>query len=674
MRRFVHKHALLLLLSLITGALSILIFPYLQPYTIEFFKESRAENNWVVSFRDLNKDGKSEKLIFISDSLGFSSLIIYEGVVVHGQWRFKGKFPKGAFYSYGDYDKNGKEETYIFTICNDSLFLNAIESYTSQVIIKNKAIRKLHLINGISDILLNPALLTDLNFDNVDELLFTISTGYNYKDRVMCAYFVDKDSMIKTGKSASCISFPYNILKEDSNLIIAGMIREPGNTELSYPYTDQLAWFMAWDENLNYLFEPIEIGEYPALIFVKPFVKNDKLYFAGLYDYMGVHDSSKIFIANRQGDIIKQKALPYLKSKTAFLPNDTEDELTIIDSDGNIITFDNNLNRKGKIQGEKIYYYDLFREDITGDGIPDKIFFSDNFSRCVFFDPVSLKMIPVDISLQGEHLNVSKYSIDGEKYINFHLNGKNLLYHFSDNLLYKFRYLIPFVLIVVFLLLVFSVKAVFNYYLNKKMSRQNQISKLQLLNVKSRLDSHFTFNMIDCIGNSFRKNDFETADKLFIRYARLLQQSVQLSGEIAIPLEQELGYIENYLTLEKIRSNNMFDFNIHNSVKSQIDMPKFMLFTFVENAVKHGVLPLKDRKGHISVEIRQKNKIYEVEITDNGTGMDYKNKNLPGTGNGLKIIDQLIKLFKTEYGLIINYIISNNEPGTIITITMRYGN
>jgi hypothetical protein len=645
----------------------------LQIFDIEFYKETKTERNWVVTFNDLNNDGRSEKLIFISDSLGFSSLLVYDGAVVHGQWRLKGEFSKGVFYSCGDYDKNGIEEICVFTTSNDSLYLNVIESYTSKVVIKDRPIRKLHLINGIFDILMNPAVFIDLNSDNDDELLFTISTGYNYRDRVLCAFFIEKDSLVETDQSASCVSYPYTILKKDSSVIISGMVRESGNTSLSYAFTDRLAWFMAWDENLDYLFKPVEIGEYPALIFVKPFVKDDELYFAGLYDYMGVHDSSKIFIVNRQGDIIKQKALSYLKGKTAFLPNDTKEELTIIDSDGNITVFDKSLNKKSTAKCDKVYYYNLFREDITGDGVPDKIFNSNDFNSCVFFDPVSLSMIPIDISSGSEPVYVSMYIEAGERYISFYSPGKNLLYSFSENIIYRFRYLIPLLLIVIFLTLVFGVKAIFNYYLNKKISRQNQIAKLQLLNVKSQLDSHFTFNMIDCIGNSFRKNDFETADKLFVRYARLLQQSVQLSGEIAISLEKELDYIENYLTLEKTRSDYRFDFIVNNSVKSQVEVPKFILFTFVENAVKHGVTPLAGRKGHISVEAWQSGKTYEIIVADNGIGIDRNNRGTRGTGNGLKIVDKLIRLFKTEYNLFINYTVSDANPGTKINIILKYG-
>ena len=661
-------------MSIVLGALSLLLFPYLQKFNIEFYKETKAKKNWVITFKDLNNDGESEKLIFISDSLGFSSLVIYEGAVVHGHWRFKGKFSKGVFYSCGDYDKNGIEEIYVFTTYNDSLFINAVESYSAKTIIKNRAIRKLHLINGMFDIIMHPATFVDLNFDNNDELLFTISTGYNYKDRVMCGLFIENDSLIGTGISASCVSYPYTVLKKDSNVIISGMVREPGNTSLSYAYTDRLAWFMAWDKNLDYLFKPVEIGEYPALIFVKPFIRDNELFFAGLYDYYGVLDTSKIFIANRQGEIIKQKILPYLKGKSAFLPNDTREELTIIDSDGNITVFDNNLNQNSTNHCDKVNYYNLFREDITGDGVTDIIFNSDDFSSCVFFDPVSLTMIPIDISPGSEPVYVSMYIDDGEKYISFYSPGKNLFYRFYESLLFRFRYLIPFMLIVIFLTLVFGVKAVFNYYLNKKISRQNQIAKLQLLNVKNQLDSHFTFNMIDCIGNSFRKNDIETADKLLIRYARMLQQSVQLSGEIAIPLKTEIDYVENYLTLERTRSKNWFEFTIDNNVEANKVIPKFMLFTFVENAVKHGVLALTERKGNISIIARQINKIIEISISDNGVGIDKRDKTSNGTGNGLKIVNQLIQLFKTEYNLDIHYKISNAKPGTNIKITLKYGN
>lgn len=650
-----------------------MLLPYLQRYNIEFSKQLKEEKNCIVTFRDLNHDGISEKLIFINDTLGFSSLLIYEGDVVHGQWSLKGKFTRGVFYTCGDYDKNGIDEIYVFTTERDSLYLNIIESYTSKVIRSDKPIRKLHVINGIVAILLHSAALVDLNSDNTDELLIVISTGYNYWDRSMYSYYIDKDSLVESPTSASSLGYPYTILKNDSSIVISGMIHESGNTDYFYPYTDKYAWFMAWDNNLDFMFDPVVIGKYHSNVFTKPFIQDDKLFFAGFYDYYGMSDTSEIFIANSRGEIIKQKKLIYLKGRTAFLPNDTRDELTIIDSHGEITVFDNSLNLKSRSQCKKVYYYDYFRRDITGDGVPDKIYNSNDFSSCVFFDPVSLTMIPIDIPLNNMPANISKYTKGGKSYISFSFPGKIILYSFEKSLFYSIRYITPLLLFVVSLLLLLGARKIFNFYLNKRIARHNQIAKLQLLNVKGRLDSHFTFNMIDCIGNTFRKNDFETADKLFVRYARLLQQSIQFSGEIAIPLEEELAYIENYLILEKTRSNNSFDFRILNNVSSGIEVPKFMLFTFVENAVKHGVMPLTDRRGQISVETHQVDNSIEVAITDNGIGIGDKHRKTTGTGNGLKIVDQLIKLFKSEYNLIINYLIGDAKPGTSIHITLEHG-
>ncbi len=663
------------IVSIITGILSLLIFSHLQPYDIKFDKEVRIGKNEIVVFKDLNNDGKSEKIIFISDNdIGISSIVIKEGEIYHGQWNIKGMFAKNVFYSFNDYDKNGYEEIYALSIKDDSLFLNVIEAFTSKTIVRNKYIKKLYLLNNVPSVYPHPGIFADFNSDNFDEFLFALSTGGNYKDRVIICYYINEDSVVQTSKTSSCARFPYSILKKDSVFFLAGTIREPGNTTKTYPYSDSLAWIMVYDKSLNFLFNPIEVGEYPSSVYVKPFIDNDEVFFLALYNYTGIFDTSKVFIVDRRGEIVTKLSLPYLKGKISFILYNSNEFIAIYDSDGHINTFDNDFQLLRTIRLKKnLYNYDFLREDITGDNVCDNIFICRDDQSFVFINPVSLSVTPI-MNINGASPSSVSVYLDGKnRFISFSLPGKIKLFRFSDNWVYQIKYFIPFIIIILVLSIIFVIKAIFDYYLNKRISRQNEIARLQLINVKSRLDSHFTFNMIDCIGNSFRKNDFETADKLFIRYARMLQQSVQLSGEIAIPLEKELDYIENYLVLERIRSGKKFEFVINNQINLNIKVPKYMLFTFVENAVKHGVFPLVDRKGYISLNTIQKNSSFEFLITDNGIGIKQKNRSEGGTGSGLEIVDQLIKLFKNEYNLMIRYNISDNNPGSRVSIIMKYG-
>ena len=626
-------------------------------------------------FDDLNNDGRSERLVFISDTLGFSSLELFEGDIVHGHWKFKGKLARGIFYACGDFDHNGFKEIYLFTTYHDSLFLHAVEGFTTKTVIRDKVVRKLHLINGIFDIHMHPSFFIDLNNDNREELVFTISTGYNYKDRVIYGLFIREDSLIRSPVSASCISHPTTFLKTDTNIFITGVTREPGNTHQCYPYSDSLAWIMVWDKDLEFLFPPLRIGQYPAVVHVKPFLKEGKVFFAALYTYGGIFDTSKLFLINRYGRIINEKTLSFLKGKTAFMPYGTKEVFTIIDSDGIIHIFKDDLQETKTLAREPVYYYSFLNKDLTGDKVPDQVLYTKDLSGAVFFDPATLTMIPIDIHLGGREMAVSLLVDKGNNYICFDLPGEILYYKFSVNFLYKVRYLIPVILFLMIMALIWGIKKIFDHYLNKRLSRQNEINRLQLLNVKNQIDSHFAFNMIDCIGNSFRKNDFETADRLFIRYARLLQQSVQLSGEMAISLEQEMDYIENYLVLERVRSDLRFDYRIDNRVHKQLKIPKFIIFTFVENAVKHGVLPLTGRKGEIVITAEEDRDTLTVTVTDNGVGMDTVTHQTRGIGSGLKIVDRLIGFFRVEYKMDIDYQIeSEKDKGTKIYITFRYGN
>jgi two-component system sensor histidine kinase LytS len=87
-----------------------------------------------------------------------------------------------------------------------------------------------------------------------------------------------------------------------------------------------------------------------------------------------------------------------------------------------------------------------------------------------------------------------------------------------------------------------------------------------------------------------------------------------------IPFMEELDYIETYLKLEAIR----FEGKLH--VEYDIQETKFWVLPltlqpFVENAVKHGVLPLK-QGGTLWISSRKTKSGVEVEIKDNGVGFD----------------------------------------------------
>ena len=116
----------------------------------------------------------------------------------------------------------------------------------------------------------------------------------------------------------------------------------------------------------------------------------------------------------------------------------------------------------------------------------------------------------------------------------------------------------------------------------------------------------------------------------------------------ARPLEEELAYVKMYLDLEKIRFLNKFDFNIKvdDGVDTHVQLPNMILHTYCENAVKHGLMPLKSG-GKLAIQISQHDRVVCVRVEDNGVGRNYaaQNPHLHSTKQGLSILNRQIEIY-----------------------------
>jgi sensor histidine kinase YesM len=113
-----------------------------------------------------------------------------------------------------------------------------------------------------------------------------------------------------------------------------------------------------------------------------------------------------------------------------------------------------------------------------------------------------------------------------------------------------------------------------------------------------------------------------------------------------LTLKEELEFVKNYLDLEKFRFENKFDYiiDIGDSINLEVNIPKMIIQTFVENAVKHGLVP-KPGKGILTVRIREENDYLYITIDDNGIGRHEALKiNAGSTGKGIEIMNEFITL------------------------------
>lgn len=171
--------------------------------------------------------------------------------------------------------------------------------------------------------------------------------------------------------------------------------------------------------------------------------------------------------------------------------------------------------------------------------------------------------------------------------------------------------------------------------LKEELNKKNHETELAL--VKSQLDPHFLFNTIHNIDVLIEKD--ATAASLYLnRLSDIMRFMLYETKPEYIPLQKELAYIEKYIELQKIRTNNP------NYVKYAINQPqhslmiKPMLFIpFIENAFKHAAAGRKnDNVISISFDIGGDTVLFKCENTfylqckkeHNGLGNDLVKKRL----------------------------------------------
>ncbi|MCA1033506.1 sensor histidine kinase [Bacillus infantis] len=201
----------------------------------------------------------------------------------------------------------------------------------------------------------------------------------------------------------------------------------------------------------------------------------------------------------------------------------------------------------------------------------------------------------------------------------------------------------------------------------------------QLRALRAQINPHFLYNTLDAINWMAQFDKTDEVSKMTIALSRLLKSSISNNKEF-IRLEEEAKYIDDYMTIQKIR----FQDKIHYSM--QIDeaaknclVPKLILQPIVENAMIHG-LEKKLENGYLLIKGYVKNDLLHIQIIDNGVGMDertmsallkgvYVNRDEnKGTGNGILNVQNRIKLlFGREYGLKID---SNENVGSVFEMTL----
>lgn len=167
-------------------------------------------------------------------------------------------------------------------------------------------------------------------------------------------------------------------------------------------------------------------------------------------------------------------------------------------------------------------------------------------------------------------------------------------------------------------------------------------TEARLRSLESRVHPHFLFNTLNSISSLIATNP-DRAERMVGQLAGLLRASLDTSSQPLIPFHQELGMVENYLEIERVR----FGDKLRGSIDVAADLrdakvPPMSVQALVENAVKHGITP-QSAGGEVCVSASADHDSVRIEVRDSGPGFDLA---VVPAGHGLdNLVERLNALF-----------------------------
>lgn len=143
----------------------------------------------------------------------------------------------------------------------------------------------------------------------------------------------------------------------------------------------------------------------------------------------------------------------------------------------------------------------------------------------------------------------------------------------------------------------------------------------ELKMLQSQIGPHFLYNTLACIGTLAAKNQSTQVRAIIRSLVDLLSYTFDKTGEM-VSLEEEAKSVEAYAAIQKMRYGDIFELSFNLAPETRaLPLPRLTLQPLVENALFHGIVPLK-RDGRIRLVSRLRGAALHIWIGDDGMGMD----------------------------------------------------
>lgn len=189
---------------------------------------------------------------------------------------------------------------------------------------------------------------------------------------------------------------------------------------------------------------------------------------------------------------------------------------------------------------------------------------------------------------------------------------------------------------------------------------KEQLALSQLTALRSQMNPHFIFNILNAVQGLIYSNQKSKASDYLGKFSDLMRRILDTSDKNEVTIEKEFETIDLYVSLEKARFEDNFEYTI--SVPDEVDLSEFIIPSmiiqpFVENAIKHGLMHKPGfKKLEIKLELLED--VWCFTVDDNGIGRKasevINQKIKKHISFATKAIDNRVKLINKTSNIIID--------------------
>jgi len=156
---------------------------------------------------------------------------------------------------------------------------------------------------------------------------------------------------------------------------------------------------------------------------------------------------------------------------------------------------------------------------------------------------------------------------------------------------------------------------------------------MEIRHLEEKINPHFLFNVLETLRYEVLI-DADKASEMIMAFANIMRYNIYY-GDTIVPLKTDIGYVKDYLMLQKMRYNRRLTYSVDIPEElMECRVPKLVIQPIVENALKHGMKNVETINVNITASIEQEN--LKISVQDNGSGIEPE------------ILDELIKDLERE--------------------------